>query len=212
MPMAVNESSCEEIVVLDFETTGLSTEYDRVIEVAAITIKNKKVINTFIQLMNPGKSIPSFISSLTGITNEMVKGKPSPEKVMPKLMKFIGNRPVIAHNASFDKRFLLAEMERAGLSIENHFLCTMVLSRKLIPDAYNHKLTTLASHLNIKSTKAHRALSDVHMTAKLWQHINTKVIDRTGIKKPDLALLTAISKKPKSAIEKYFERIRKAGV
>ncbi|MBF0205646.1 MAG: 3'-5' exonuclease [Oligoflexia bacterium] len=207
MAACVQTLSCEEIVVLDFETTGLSPQFDRVIEVAAIVVKGKNVVDSYVQLMDPKRYIPPFITDLTGITNAMIKGKPEPEKVMPQLKKFVGDRLIVAHNASFDKRFLLAEMERVNIKIENPFFCTMLLSRKLIPDASDHKLTTLARHLKIKSEQAHRALSDVVVTAKLWNHLYAKVADRTGIKKPNVNIIMAVSKKPKSALEKYFEKI-----
>ena len=208
----IDYPSCEEVIILDFETTGLSPYYDRVIEVAAIVVKNNKLTDTFTQLMNPSRYIPYFITELTGITNNMVKDQPSPEKVMPKLKQFIGNRLILAHNATFDKKFLIAEMERVNLTIDNHMLCTMILARKLIQDAYNHKLTTLAYHLNIKATKAHRALSDVEVTAKLWGHLYTKVSVKSGIKKPEVPIFMAISKKPKSVIDKYFEKINNSNL
>lgn len=196
--------SCEEVVILDFETTGLTPKVNRVIEVAAAITKNKKIIKTFTQLMNPGQYIPPFITSLTGITNEMVADKPSPEKVMPKLKEFIGNRLIVAHNANFDRKFLYAEMERANIFINNPVMCTLLLSRRLIPNVYNYKLSTLAEHLNIDATRAHRALSDVQVTAKLWSYLYTQVGQLSGIKQPDFSLLTAISKRPLAVIERSW--------
>ncbi|HLE11355.1 MAG: hypothetical protein A2451_12370 [Bdellovibrionales bacterium RIFOXYC2_FULL_39_8] len=207
---STEEISCDEIVILDFETTGLTPPYDRVIEVAAAIVANNEIVDTFTHLMYPGRSIPYFITDLTGITTSMLKGKPSPEEIMPELKKFIGNRPIFAHNASFDKRFLEAEMARVGLTMNNPVLCTMILSRKLIPQAYNHKLSTLASHLNINATNAHRALADVKVTAKLWSHLYSQISTRAGIERPALSMLTAISKKPKHMIPKYFEKINSA--
>jgi len=118
--------SCEEVVILDFETTGLSANYERVIEVGAALVKGNKITKTFSELCYPGASIPYFITELTGITNAMLKGKPKPEKIMPKLHEFIGQRPILAHNASFDSQFLHAEMDRVGLEVVNPILCTML--------------------------------------------------------------------------------------
>ena len=102
-------------------------------------------------------------------------------------------------------------MSRVALSVENHVLCTMALSRKLLPEVYNHKLTTLAAYLKIRADNAHRALGDVHVTVQLWNHLYTKVSDRTGIKRPNAALLMAINKKPKCAIDKYLEKVQLNG-
>lgn len=179
--------TCHEVIVLDFETTGLSSNYDRVIEVGALLIKNHKIIDEFVELMNPGVSLSSFITSLTGISNIMLKGKPKPELIMPKLIDFIEDRPIIAHNASFDKRFLIAELSRAKLSIKNPFLCTMQLAKKLIPDAISYKLADIAKHVGIRvnSQSLHRALGDVKVTAELWKHLHIDVINRTGIRSPN---------------------------
>ena len=145
----------DELVILDFETTGLSPNYARVIEVGAIIISGEKIVDKLSQLMYPGCSIPYFITGITGITNQMVKGQPSPEKFMPTLKKFIGARPILAHNASFDQKFLISEMENIGNRIDNKFLCTLKLARRLILDAPDYKLTTLTSHLKIKPLKEH---------------------------------------------------------
>jgi len=179
-------STCNEVIVLDFETTGLSAEYDRVIEVGAILVRNHKIIDEFVELMNPDFLVSSFITSLTGITNAMLKGKPTPESVMPRLINFIEDRPIVAHNATFDKRFLMAELGRAKLSIENPFLCTMRLAKKLIPDATSYKLADIARYIGIRvdSKSSHRALGDVKVTAKLWKHLHDDVVNRTGIRSP----------------------------
>lgn len=160
----------EEFVILDFETTGLSPSYSRVIEVGALLVKQDKVVKRLSQLMNPGFDIPDFITEITGITDEMVRGQPRPEKFMPTLKRFIGNRPVLAHNASFDQSFLMSEMDYIGKKITNRFLCTLKLSRRLIYDAPNYKLSTLIKHLKIKMPKdhqSHRALHDVMSTFHL---------------------------------------------
>lgn len=196
----------DELVILDFETTGLSPDYARVIEVGAILVKNSKIVAKVAQLMNPGIPIPYFITGITGITNSMVKGMPSPEEVMPKLKKFIGNKAIIAHNASFDQKFLIAEMDNIGKEIDNQFLCTMKLSRKLIPDAPNHKLTTLTSHLKLnipKEQKAHRALNDVMSTFHLWMHMK-KHVSQYLHTTPDIDLFLKLAQQPKNKISDFL--------
>lgn len=199
-----------EVVVLDFETTGLDCDYDRVIEVGAAIIKDGQVVDTFSQLMNPGRSIPYFITELTGITNAMVKNKPSPKKVMPMLKKFLDNRTILAHNASFDIRFLQAEMARAGLNVDNLAVCTMLLARRLIAMAPNYRLQTLVTHLGLKQQdnhKAHRALDDVMVTKELWRYLENLVSKKTGIKNVDISVFKKITSKPKNAVPSFLEKL-----
>lgn len=199
---------CDEVVILDFETTGLSADYDRIIEVGAVIVKDQKVTARFSELMNPGRRIPYFITDLTGITNTMLMGKPKPEDVMPKLKDFLGNRVILAHNAAFDRKFLHSEMARAHLQASNHFLCTLLLSRRLIPEAANYKLGTLAEHLHIKIGRAHRALDDVEATAQLWDHLHETVRVSTGIHQLGSDVFEMISKRPKHSIPQFFRSIR----
>lgn len=196
-----------EFVILDFETTGLSPEYARVIEVGAVIIKGMEVIDTVSQLMHPGCSIPYFITNITGITNQMVRGQPTPEKFMPTLHQFIGNRPILAHNAIFDMKFLIAEMNNIGKKIDNPFLCTLKLARRLITSP-DYKLTTLTSHLKLqvaKNHQSHRALHDVMATFQLWLHIKKLVTDRT-IHEPDFNFYTKLEQQPKNTISKLFKQ------
>jgi DNA polymerase-3 subunit epsilon len=197
-----------KLVILDFETTGLSPAYARVIEVGAILIEDTKIVDKLSQLMYPGCSMPSFITDITGITNEMVKGKPSPEKFMPKLKEFIGNRPILAHNASFDQKFLISEMENVGKKVDNRFLCTLKLSRRLITNAPDYKLTTLVSHLKIKPPgiqQAHRALYDVMSTFQLWLHMKKYVMDLINTT-PDFDFFVKLERQPKSKISHLLDK------
>ncbi len=125
------------IAVIDFETTGMYAGSDRIIEVGAAVMRDGEIVATFAELMDPGVYIPSFITSLTGITNAMIRGKPRPEEVMPRLRAFLGDHACVAHNASFDQRFFAAEMEQAGEGHERSFLCSLLLARRLVPQADN---------------------------------------------------------------------------
>jgi DNA polymerase-3 subunit epsilon len=198
----------DELVILDFETTGLSPAYARVIEVAAVRIKGGKVVDTLSQLMHPGHSIPYFITEITGITNQMIKGMPSPEKFMPTLIKFIGDRPILAHNASFDQKFLVAELANTGKAINNTFLCTLKLARRLIQNVPDYKLSTLTACLKLKVSadhKAHRALSDVTATFQLWLHMKKLVASHID-KEPDFSLFLKLEKQPKAKILKFLDK------
>jgi DNA polymerase III subunit epsilon len=198
----------EPIVIIDFETTGLSPLDSRTIEVGALLIDDNRIVDTFSQLMNPGYYIPSFISAFTGITNEMVENQPSPENVMPKLRKFIGNHPLMAHNASFDSKFLISEMQRADIRFDNPFLCTLKLSRRLIQDAHSHSLSNLAAYLGLDTddiNQMHRALDDVKVTFRLWKHLQNAVVRQTGIPEHTLDIFFKIIKKPRKKVKTFLE-------
>ncbi len=200
----------KKFAVVDFETTGLCAGADRIIEVAAIIVVDGVVVSTFSELMDPGAWIPPFITELTGISNAMVRGKPRPEKVMPRLRDFLGDCVCIAHNASFDRRFFAAEMELAGAGHSRAFLCTMLLARRLIHRVPNHRLGTLARHLqlaNPSGLQAHRALADVLMTSALWEHLTGILRERLKGRTPDIDVIEAITKKPKAAVEGYLDAV-----
>jgi len=199
-----------ELVFIDFETTGLSPDYDRAIEVAAAIVRGGEVMDTFAQLMYPGHRIPSFITSLTGITDAMLKGKPKPEAVMPELREFIGDRACVAHNASFDSGFYHAEMSRAKTAHERDFFCTMKLSRRLVEGSPDHKLGTLIRHLRLPKPEegnCHRALYDVLLTVELWKHLEGVVSDKLGGKTPGHEVYHALMKKPKAGVQKYLDKL-----
>ena len=200
----------EPLVILDFETTGLSPAFARIIEVGAVLIEENRIVDSFSQLMNPGFCIPSFITGITGITNRMVEDKPCPEEVMPLLHRFIGNRPIMAHNASFDKKFLLAEMSRVDLVLRNSFLCTLKLSRRLIHDSSSYSLGNLAGYLCLDTDdigQMHRALDDVKVTFQLWKYLQNVVVRKSGLLEHDLKIYHEISKKPKKNIAEYLEKV-----
>ena len=160
----------ERIIVLDFETTGLSPgRGDRATEIGALVLQDGQPVDRFQSLMNAGIGIPAFVQSLTGITSQMVAAAPAAEKVMRDFAGFIGDMPLVAHNASFDKSFLDAEFRRAGIRRRGRFACSMRVARRVYPEARNHKLNTLARYMGLDwSGQHHRAMADVEMTTQLW--------------------------------------------
>jgi DNA polymerase-3 subunit epsilon len=133
------------IAVIDFETTGISPAMgDRATEVAIVMMEGGRVVDRFQSLMNAGVRIPSFITQLTGITNAMVAAAPPAAQVMAEAGRFVGDVPMVAHNASFDRKFWVEELARAGLPAPQPFACTVLLSRRLYPQAPSHKLGALA--------------------------------------------------------------------
>ncbi len=157
-----------EFTVIDFETTGLSPKSSRVIEVGLVKVKNLKVKDTFSTLINPQHSVPSGITMLTGITNSDVEGAPLFDEVAQQIIDFIGDSVLVGHNLRFDYSFLENEIQRAEMILpEVHQLCTLKLSRKLMPHLPNKSLGTVKKHLRIRHKNTHRALSDAIVTAKV---------------------------------------------
>ena len=134
------------IAVIDFETTGISPAMgDRATEVAIVMMEGGRVVDRFQSLMNAGVRIPSFITQLTGITNAMVANAPPAAQVMAEAGRFVGEVPMVAHNAAFDRKFWVEELARAGLDAPQPFACTVLLSRRLYPQAPSHRLGALAA-------------------------------------------------------------------
>lgn len=186
----------ETVAVLDFETTGLSPNYgDRATEIAITLVRDGQVIDRFQSLMNAGRRIPSEVTCITGITNAMIAAAPPVTKVMRAACKFVGNTPVVAHNASFDKKFWEAELAYLSMSSASVFACTMLLSRRLYPSASNHRLSTLVQMLGLpQSGRAHRAMVDAEMTSHLWCRIQQDVAKTYGIQSVNHELLTRVQK------------------
>ena len=153
------------IVVLDFETTGLNPRVCRVIEIGAVRLVGENVTDTFSMLVNPHMTIPEEIVKLTHITDNMVADQESAETAIPKLMAFIGDCAIAAHNASFDGAVLRAELARLGMEFHAPVLDTLTLARKLYPNAKSHKLGTLCKQLGVSLKNAHRAVHDATATA-----------------------------------------------
>jgi DNA polymerase-3 subunit epsilon len=162
--------NANSLVVLDFETTGLSpANGDRAIEIGAVRLVNGKVTDKFQSLMNPGFRVSPFIEEYTGISNEMLVKADSCDEVMAKFADFMGDDNLLAHNASFDKKFLDAELNNISRQYKGEFVCSLLVSRRVNLDAPNHKLGTLIRYKRIPSNgEFHRALFDAEMTAKLW--------------------------------------------
>ncbi len=194
-------SQANSVVVLDFETTGLSPNLgDRAIEIGAVKLVDGEVVDSFQQLMNPGFRVSSFIENYTGITNNMLRTAPSCDEVMASFSEFITDQNLIAHNASFDKRFLDAELERVNRGYTGQFACSLLVARRLIQDAPSHKLGELVRYRNIDNDGVfHRALADAQMTAKLWLQM-VEDLEQLGIAKPSFQFMQTVGKTAKGKI------------
>ncbi len=190
------------IAVIDFETTGLSPAMgDRATEVAIVLVEAGRVVDRFQSLMNAGVRIPAFITSLTGISNAMVAAAPPAATVMRDASRFVGNAPVVAHNAAFDRKFWEAELARAGQAAAQPFACTLLLSRRLYPQAPSHKLGVLVDYHRLpRGGRAHRALADAEMAAALLGQIQHDLRTRHGVARPDHALLMVLQRCAKPAV------------
>jgi DNA polymerase-3 subunit epsilon len=165
----------EEWVVVDLETTGGSPyRGHRVTEVAAVWVSGGKVTDSYSSLVNPDRPIPGMITSLTGITHEMVAGAPRFHQVAPKVAEAIEGRVFVAHNAAFDWRFLCHEMQQAtGMAPRGKTLCTVRLARKLLPELPSRGLDALSLYFGVEIESRHRALDDAVATA----HILCRLIE-----------------------------------
>ncbi|KAB0465557.1 MULTISPECIES: PolC-type DNA polymerase III [Vibrio] len=199
-------NSADSVIVLDFETTGLSPNMgDRAIEIGAVKLVNGEVVDTFQQLMNPGFRVSGFIEGYTGISNRMLITAASCSEVMDEFADFIQGSQLVAHNASFDKRFLDAEFDFIGRDYTGKFACSMLIARRLIQDAPTHKLGDLVRFKNIDNDGTfHRALADSEMTARLWLLMIDELQSDHGIQQPSFQLMQKISKTAKGSIPKLL--------
>jgi DNA polymerase III subunit epsilon len=171
-PISNSIESIRRYVVFDVETTGFSPgNGDRVIEIGAVAIDGRSIVAEFSSLINAGKKIPWRVQQVHGITNKMLKGEPQPDEVLPEFFKFISGSILVAHNASFDIRFLKHEFELLGMGLNNRSLCTLKMSRNKYPHLPNHKLETVGRYLfgeSCEQMQMHRALDDAKLAAMIW--------------------------------------------
>jgi len=165
----------DEFVVFDIETTGLSYMNDRITEIGAVRIRGGEVIETFNTFANPGCHISETITSLTGITDDMVKDAPSQEEAVRAFLGFAGDRVLIAHNAGFDTAFIRKAADDYGLPFTNTYLDTVALSRYVNPDLKKHKLDTLATYFGLGDFNHHRASDDAEMLAMIFFRMAAKL-------------------------------------
>ena len=165
--------------VLDLETTGFSPKTEKITEIGIMKIKNGEVIDKFSCFVNPEKSIPQRVVEVTNITDDMVKDADTIDKVFPKMLDFLGDSVIVAHNASFDVGFLKYNAKILGYEFDYTYIDTLALSRKIFPELKKHKLGKIAEYLKIKVEVAHRALDDVDTTVKVYNEM-IKILKKRG--------------------------------
>ena len=171
-----------EYCVLDIETTGLSFRTEKITEFGIMKYKNGEVIDSFECFVNPEKPIPEEVVNITHITDEMVSGAETIDKVMPKVLEFIGDSVLVAHNADFDIGFIKYNCKQLGLELNNTYIDTLRLAKELFPDYKKYKLGLIADNLGIKVEVAHRALDDVDTLVKVFK-VMLKMLEEKGVTK-----------------------------
>ncbi|MED0930095.1 3'-5' exonuclease [Bacillus mobilis] len=181
-----------DYVVIDFETTGFNPYNDKIIQVAAVKYRNHELVDQFVSYVNPERSIPDRITSLTGITNYRVSDAPTIEEILPLFLAFLHTNVIVAHNASFDMRFLKSNVNMLGMpEPKNKVIDTVFLAKKYMKHAPNHKLETLKRMLGIRLS-SHNAFDDCITCAAVYQKCasieeetnrksDTEVLDETAV-------------------------------
>lgn len=210
-PMPAPFSTGQTIAVIDFETTGMGPQQGaRATEIAAVLLRDGEVVGHYQNLMRTGVPVPPFIERLTGITNAMLADAPPAETVMQEVLDFTAGCPLVAHNAAFDRGFWAHESALAGRPLPPdapEFACTVLLSRRLYPEAPSRKLSALGQWLGLRRDgRAHRALSDALLTAHLLARIQADVCERFAAplagRPADHALLCRLQRAPKERLER----------
>ncbi|OZG50194.1 PolC-type DNA polymerase III [Bombiscardovia coagulans] len=160
----------DEYVALDTETTGLRAGRDRIIEIGAVKVRDRRVVDSFSSLVNPGMVLSSTIVELTGIDDEMLAGEDHISQILPSFFQWLGGMAIVGHNLNFDLRFLQAEAELLGQKVPRvSTYDTMYMSRRLFPQHRHHRLADLIQRFDIDDIEEHRALSDAEQTHQCFE-------------------------------------------
>lgn len=157
------------LIFIDVETTGTRTTRDRITEIAALKVVDGHILECWSSLINPRCRVPSHISQLTGIYDEMLSNAPTFEQIAAELFNWLADGCLVAHNARFDYGFLRNEFKRSGFNFRASLMCTLRISRRLAPDETHHNLKALVHRFNIAAAPTHRAQDDVFALWHLWQ-------------------------------------------
>lgn len=200
----------ERIAVIDFETTGISPSSScRATEIAVVILEQGRIVERYQSLMNAGVRVPAFIEQLTGISNAMLRSAPPAEQVMNEVNEFVGTTPLVAHNAAFDQKFWDFELGRIRRTRLQNFACSLLLARRLMPAAPNHKLGTLTAYAGLPHTgQAHRAMADAEMAANLLVHLAGELRDTHGLHRLSHDFLCKLQKVPAAKVPEHLRRHR----
>ena len=206
----------QKYAVVDLETTGFEPGFDRIIEVAIIITDGHNILQTYETLINPGRNIPESITALTGITQSDVDRAPKFRHVAQDILEIITGTLMVAHNASFDYRFLNWEFGRLGIPFDKEYLCTMTLSRRIFPGLKSYALDKITAHLGINMMCHHNAMSDALAAADILKRVldhergPEQVILRIKGRSPPICEGTYASGKSKGRRCKYKAKVLKS--
>jgi len=200
----------DSIAVLDFETTGMSpAQQARATEIGVVIVEGGQIVARYQSLMNSGAWVPPFIEQLTGISNAMLRTAPPAAQVMQEVAEFVGERPLMAHNASFDQKFWDAELALIRRQRVQPFACSLLLSRRLLPMAPSHKLGNLNRWAGLPETgKAHRALADAEMAANLTCFMAALLRERHAVADITHDLLCRLQRVPAAKMPQALQALR----
>lgn len=180
--------------ILDIETTGGKYNEEGITEIAIYRFDGHEIVDQFSSLVNPERSIQPFVVNLTGINNQMLRNAPKFYEVAKRIIEITEDCILVAHNAKFDNRILTTEFDRLGYKYEKNTLCTVELSKKLIPDLPSYSLGKLVKSLGIPLTDRHRAQGDAKATVTLFKMLLNKDTSKNIIE-------AAVRKNPKRQLE-----------
>ena len=200
-----------DFIALDLETTGIQPKTDAVIEIGAVRFHGNRTVGTFCTLINPGRPIPPEASAVNGITDDMVAGSPSIETVLAELADFCGDLPLVAHNAPFDFKFLLAAVEKhRARAPKGVVLDSCALARIIFPGMFNYKLGTLVRHFGFPSGTFHRAEEDGVYCGLLFARI-VEALEKAG-QPASIHALLELTKQPPLKFPQYEARPEQLGL
>lgn len=193
--------------ILDIETTGGKFNEEGITEIAIYKFDGHTTVDQFVSLVNPEKPIQEFVVKLTGINNKMLRNAPKFFEVAKRIVEITKDVTLVAHNAEFDARILKTEFDRLGFDYQRNSICTVELSRKLIPDENSYSLGKLCKSLGIPMSDRHRASGDALATVQLFKLLldkdnnkeivqnSIKYFDNRDVKDKMIAILEAIPDK-----------------
>jgi DNA polymerase III subunit epsilon len=194
-----------DYVVIDIETTGLSPQWDEIIELSAARIRNNQIVETFSELVRPDLQIDTFIEQLTGITNQMLATARSIDAVLPDYLNFIGAELLIGHNVNFDVNFIYDKwMNLQETPFKNDYIDTLRLARKHIRELSSHRLANILVHYGIPQAEAHRGMADVISTHSIYLKICEEVADQDAFIKSFIHNTQGVRARDISAAESNF--------
>ena len=197
----------KDYVVVDLETTGLSAKIDKIMEIGAVKVRNGKIVDTYVALVNPKTVIPQRVVELTGITNEMVENGDDLDESVQKLLTFMGDDILVGHNIGFDYSFIKQWATNHKIPLEKNACDTLKIARLILPPEQSKKLEALCEFFKIRRENAHRALDDAVETWEVFEKLQDLAVEK-GIDLPEAKPLIYKAKKQTPATKHQKERLK----